>query len=228
MLTTDFPVDTVAHLQSSYQKLDYLTREGVLGDPFDYQSILPWLGAAMLAKAETFAAPTAAVVGAAGTTTRYYAVVPTYPLEYPDGAASLPYGRYLNFLGGKPPYGFPAASAISNVQNTVEGSTRLYGPVSPLATVANTDATLSASNYIALTMPAAKNLTGLLFDIVSSDDNGNYFLVAVGVAPGATFDDTGAVAGLELYGAAYNMRAYPEIGYDTASSTTIYGSLTRK
>jgi hypothetical protein len=226
-LAQDFPVATTAQLQASNYKFDNLIRAGFLGDFGDVSSGLTWLGTAMDALAETFTLAEPTFTGTAGTTTRYYAAVPNYPLEYGPGAASAANGQYLNFLGGSPPYGYPTASAQPG---GADGVRRLYGPHTALDTVTLTSATLDANDYVSIVLPAAKHLAGLLFDVVSSDNAGNFFVVAIGVAPGATAHDKGPTAVVlpdQYYGRVYKLRAHAEIAYDTALSQTVYGSLYR-
>jgi hypothetical protein len=231
-LAADFPKTTSALLQQSNQKFDYLINDGFLGDYGDYSSIQGWLGPAMNALAETFAIATPTFTGTAGTTTRYYGILPAYPLEFPSGGAQNVDGNYLNFLGGKPPYGFPAASPSGAAY---DGARYLWGIASALEEVVDTAAVLTAANYVSIVLPAAQHITGVTFDIFQTPaaTGDPYTLVARNVAPGTTYEDKGPLAaGADpLYGAVYTPPAYAQVGIDTtvtpAPGLVVYGWLTR-
>jgi hypothetical protein len=229
MLTADFPVDNLVDLIASIAKFDSLITQGFLGDYNDFLSIEAWIGAPMDDLAEVFAAPTATYTGAAGNSDRHYAVVPNYPLEYGVGSGASVAGNFLSFLGGKPPYGYPPSSAANTAENTTDGVRRLYGAVSPQVVAPDTAATLDENNYVTITTPGAQNIPGVLFDIVSTPDDGTtWALIAANVAPATAYRNQGLYLAPALYGAAYVMRPHVEIGYDpTAPGTIVYGSLHR-
>jgi hypothetical protein len=235
-LTQDFPKTPSATLQQSIYKFDNLVRAGFLGDYGDISSILTWFGGALTAIKESFTLGAPTYTGTAGTTERWYAVVPNYPLPYGVGNAGATDGQYLDFLGGSPPQGFPPASASLKLgENAVSGVTRLYGPLSNVEALTDMAATLTSANYGVVTTPAAGNIPGLLFDIISSTtgNTGPWTVVALGVAHSTVVDDKGAAVSTAdpMYGATYTPRAYPEIGIDTTVTPSpglvVYGSLYR-
>jgi hypothetical protein len=234
-LTTDFPVTPSATLQQSIYKFDNLIRAGFLGDYGDVESILPWFGAALVDIEESFAINAPTYTGTAGTTERWYAVVPNYPLPYGVGNAGAANGQYLDFLGGSPPQGYPPASASLKLgQSASGGVSRLYGPLSNVEAVTDMAATLTSANYGVVTTPA-KHIPGVLFDIIASTtgNTGPWTVVAIGVAAATVVDDKGAAVSTAdpMYGATYTPRAYPEIGIDTTVTPSpglvVYGSLYR-
>jgi hypothetical protein len=229
-LAQDFPVSTTAQIIASAAKFDYLLRDGFVGAEDEISQILTAILGAIAPLAESYAAPTAAYTGAAGTVERFYYVVPTYPLPVAMGGATNPLGRYLNFIGGKSPHGEGAANA-RRVQDP--GTARFYGLPSPSTAVNNTIAALDATDYVTITTPAAQNIPGVEFDIISSlVAGGPYTTVAADVAPGATYEDNGDTGSYEspYYGMTYSPRTLAEVGYDPSynSGTVVYGPLSRK
>lgn len=236
-LAQDFPVASTASLLVTIPLFDSLVKQGFLGSWQELNQIIAEIGAAMAPLAEAYGGPTAVYTGAAGAVTRYYAVVPRYPLPYPYGSASLPSGNYLLSVPGTPPWGWPAASAAGLGG---EGGVKvLWGIPGAKTTVAATATPLTTANYVTITAPAAKYITGTTFDIIASivSANGPYTLVANGVLPGAVFVDNGnaTLPANTNYGLVYTPRAVAEVTYDpnypvgaaTGHGTIIYGPLTR-
>ena len=242
-LTRDFPVADDIDLAISVAKYDDLVVAGFLGDFGDFASLRPWLGGAVDAKAEVFAPPVAVYAGAAGTTTRYYAAVPHYPLPHGAGNAGAPLGKYLNFLSVSPPYGPPGTASGGHY----DGERRVYGKHSTLTAVPLGAAALSPAiaadptavppvlakdaATVTITAPAAGVIEGVTFDIIESqvaDGTGLFRLVAADVAPGAVVVDNGVgVNTYPAYGTRYVPRAHAEVGLGTDGVTPIYGPLTR-
>jgi hypothetical protein len=233
-LGIDFPMTSTPLLIASIALFDNLVGQGFLGSVGEVAQIYTAIEAAIEPFAEVYGAPGAVYTGAAGAVARLYSVVPKYPLKYPAGSAALPGGNYLDYVPGKPPWGWPPAAAAG--PQSAPGTPFLWGIPSPATDVADTAAALAADDYVTITTPAEKYIPGTLFDIIMQTvAGGPYVLVAASVPPATPFVDNGNVAIAPFYGLAYTPRTAAEVGYDpntpegaaAGAGTIIYGPLTR-
>lgn len=234
-LETYYPTDTTADTLSTIALFQRLEQEGFFDDAQKGQ-IIGAIGTFIDTKAEAYTLASAVYTGTAGTTTRTYTCVPTYPLP-----PTPPEGTFTNqgiapylAMPGPPPQQYPGPSASATAANTYNGRQRMYGQLQSGTEVAVTltAATLTAANYVTITAPAASSDSpGVLFDIVVLV-SGVWYAVAFGVAPGGTATDNGTP--YESYAMAPNTyntdqggSFYPhaEYGVDTVPEThvIIYG-----
>jgi hypothetical protein len=135
-------------------------------------------------------APTTGEAVTGGTFPWYYAGPST-----PSGV--LPFRMWPN----PPPQGFTFPGTVQGTGavagNQPQGRTRAYGQMQAASVVTTTAATLTSVNYVQLVMPSAgANAADVLFDILVCDagtpaPTTPYQMIASGIAPGATFNDTG-------------------------------------
>ena len=135
-------------------------------------------------------APTTGEVVSGGTFAWYF-TGPSTPVGI------LPFRMWAN----PPAQGYsilpPPLGAQAVVGNQSQGRTRAYGQMQAATVVTTTAATLNATNYVSLVMPAASsNAADVLFDVLVCDagvpaPTTPYYMIGTGIAPGATFNDTG-------------------------------------
>lgn len=228
MNSSDFPVDTLAHLRDSQKKFDQLLRDGQLTEQQASQ-VLGFFAAWFDANYDTstLAAPASAVfTGTAGTTTYDYVAIPNYPLNDPTGVIPA-----VKFLPAPPPFGRPSSlqELEPGTSAVLDLRTRRYPGGSAFDTalaatalaVANCAAVLNATNYVTITAPTpgAPNFAGVLFDICLLA-GGKYYLVAENVAAGGTAVDNGQAK------PEYVPFAHNEVGWAAGSSGFNAGAAT--
>lgn len=111
----------------------------------------------------------------------------------------------------------------------VDPKRKLFGLISAGTPEATSPASLDDADFFTITAPAVANIPGVTFTIlVQFSANGPYLVVARNVAAGASYSDKGAGAGVQGdYLSRFRVPALTEVGYDAASTSAVYGSLTR-
>ena len=139
-LAADFPVDNF-NLLRTIHLVDRMAQnnDGLAGVALS--QALDSIGAAIDALVETIAAPTAAFTGSAGSTSYKYAVVREHPIPQ-----SVPGAPSIAVIPGIPLQGRGSLQAQR---------TNRYSAIGAVVTVASCSATLSAANYVTVTVPSA-------------------------------------------------------------------------
>ena len=238
-ITTFFPTDTTADTRATILKVEQLVLDGFVDDA-QFAQIASAVGTYIDTIAEAYPLTSAVYTGTAGSTSRKYRAVPTYPLpaQINDALPFPPFGFFPN----PPPQGFPLPNSNPLLANTAQpgntygGRIRFYGKMSATTTVASTAATLDSAHYVTVTLPAASaHAPNVLFDVLVQDaGTGDYNMIATGVAPAGVVVDTGLTR--QAYAMSPNTTltsryAHAEVGIDTNADVgdgwnqgiTVYG-----